>query len=171
MHHGILRRRERLLADLWRHMGKPRRAPAVSAELPWSLQLASHFTYQSGPWSGPIVTRLPAPDPAFGPPTVTLSNGRVVSNPLATPIRFANATHADGQFQLKAMQALNVRIGRTFAIGRGRLETAVDLFNVTNHNADQSVQNGTNQLYSPFYGIGVTRQVPRALQLSARFVF
>ena len=64
-----------------------------------------------------------------------------------------------------------MRIGRTFAIGRGRLETAVDLFNVTNHNADQSVQNGTNQLYSPFYGIGVTRQVPRALQLSARFVF
>jgi len=140
-------------------------------ELPWSLQLAGSFTYQSGPWSGPILTRLSAPDPAFGPPTVTLPNGRVVSNPLATPIRFAYATRDNGQFELKAMQTLNLRIGRTFVIARGRLETAADLFNVTNHDADQSVQNGTNQLYSPFFGIGVTRQFPRALQLSARFVF
>jgi hypothetical protein len=143
----------------------------MSYEIPWGLQLAGSFTYQSGPWSGPILTRLPAPDPAFGPPTVTLPNGRVVSNPLATPIRFAHDTRAEGQFQLKAMQALNVRIGRTVAMARGRLEMAADLFNVTNRDADQSVQNGTNQLYSPFYGVGVTRQFPRALQLSARFVF
>src|SRR5262249_60501019 len=123
-------------------------------ELSWRLQAAASYTYQSGPWTGPILTRLPAPDPAFGPPTVTLPNGRVVSNPLATPIRFAYATRGDGQFQMKAMQALNLRIGRTFVMARGRLETAADLFNRTNHDADQSVQSGTNQLYSPFFCVG-----------------
>lgn len=143
----------------------------VTYELPWDVQVATTYTFQSGPWTGPILMQLPAPDPAFGPPTVALTNGRVVSNPLATPIRFAYATRADGQFQLKAMQMWNLRVGRTFGLPRGRLETAADVFNITNHDADQGVQNGTNQLYSPFYGVGVTRQFPRALQLSARFLF
>src|SRR5262249_31312650 len=64
---------------------------------PWDIILATNYTFESGLWSGPVVTRIPAPDPAFGPPTVTLSNGRVVSNPLATTIRFADATRDDGQ--------------------------------------------------------------------------
>ena len=77
----------------------------------------------------------------------------------------------DGQFRLKAMQMWNVRVGRTFPMPHGRLESAVDVFNVTNHDADQAVQIGTNQLYSPLYGTGVLRQYPRALQLSARYLF
>ena len=64
------------------------------------LVLAANYTLPVRLWSGPIVTRLAAPDPRFGPPTVTLSNGRIVSNPLATTIRFANATRDDGQFTL-----------------------------------------------------------------------
>ena len=122
-------------------------------------------------WSGPILTRLPAPDPAFGPPTVTLPNGRTVSNPLATPIRFAYPTRGDGQFSLGALQIWSLRIGRTFTMRHGRLETAADVFNLTNHDADQALQIGGNQQYNPFFGTGMTRQFPRALQLSARFLF
>jgi hypothetical protein len=143
----------------------------VTYALPWDMQVATTYTFQSGPWSGPIFKQLPAPDPAFGPPTVTLSNGRVVSNPLATPIRFAYDMRKDGQFRLKAMQMWNVRVGRAFPMPHGLLEGAVDVFNLTNHDADQAVQIGTNQLYSPFYGTGITRQFPRALQLSARYTF
>jgi len=143
----------------------------ITYALPWDMQVATTYTYQSGLWSGPILKQLAAPDPAFGPPTVTLSNGRVVSNPLATPVRFAYDTREQGQFQLKAMQIWNIRVGRTFALPHGRLEGAADVFNITNHDADQSVQSGTNQLYSPFYGIGQVRQFPRALQLSARYLF
>jgi hypothetical protein len=143
----------------------------ASAELPWNVQLATSYAFQSGPWSGPILTRLPAADPAFGPATVTLSNGRVVSNPLATPIRFAHETRRDGQFSLPAVHVWNVRVGRTFPIGRWRLETAADVFNVTNHDADQALQIGGNQQYNPFFGTGMTRQFPRALQLSARLLF
>jgi hypothetical protein len=81
------------------------------------------------------VTRLATPDPRFGPPTVTLSNGRVVSNPLATTIRFANATRGDGQFTLPFGHALNLRIGKDVSFGTRRLETALDVFNVANHDA------------------------------------
>src|SRR6266566_7101203 len=63
-----------------------------SALVPWGIRVAPMITYQSGPWSGPIVTRIAAPDPAFGPTSVVLSNGRPVSNPLATTIRFAYPT-------------------------------------------------------------------------------
>jgi len=143
----------------------------ASYQAPWGLQLATTYNFQSGPWSGPILAKLPAADPSFGPPTVTLPNGRVVSNPLATPIRFAYATRADGQFRLPAVHLWNVRVGKTFPLGARRLETDVDLLNVTNHAADQALQIGGNQSYNPFFGTGMTRQFPRAVQLSARFVF
>jgi hypothetical protein len=138
---------------------------------PWDIVLAANYTYQSGVWSGPIVTRLSAPDPRFGPATVTLSNGRVVSNPLATTIRFANPTRDDGQFALPGMHILNLRFGKDVRLAGRRLETAVDLFNLTNHDAFSVLEVGANQTFSPLYGQGRLRQAPRAAQLSARFVF
>jgi hypothetical protein len=138
---------------------------------PRAIVLAANYTYQSGVWSGPIVTRLFAPDPRFGPATVTLSNGRVVSNPLATTIRFANATRDDGQFALPGMHILNLRIGKDVRLAGRRLETAVDLFNLTNHDAFSVLEVGANQTFSPLYGQGRLRQAPRAAQLSVRFVF
>jgi hypothetical protein len=138
---------------------------------PWRLLLAAHYTLQSGPWSGPIVTRLPASDPRYGPATVTLSNGRVVSNPLATPIRFAYPTRGEGQLTLAALHILNVRLGRRLSFGDRRLELALDLLNVTNNGADQSFQLGGNQQYSPFFNRGALRQFPAAAQASARLEF
>lgn len=138
---------------------------------PWGLLFATSYTFQSGVWSGPVVTRLAAADPQFGPGTITLSNGRVVQNPLATTIRFLGPTRSDGQFTLPNLHILNLRIGRDTAILGGRLTTAIDFFNVTNHDADQAFLSGANQLYNPSYGLGRDRQLPRAVQLSCRFTF
>jgi len=138
---------------------------------PWDFVLATNYTYQSGLWSGPILTRLAAPDPRFGPPTVTLSNGRIVSNPLATTIRFANATRDDGQFTLPATHELNLRIGKDLRFGARRVETALDIFNVTNHGAFYLLAPGANQTFNPLYGQGQQRQAPRAAQISVRVVF
>lgn len=55
---------------------------AGSYSLPKELVISSNFNFLAGPYSRPIVQYLAAPDPAFGPTTLTLSNGRVVSNPL-----------------------------------------------------------------------------------------
>jgi carboxypeptidase family protein/TonB-dependent receptor-like protein len=147
---------------------------------PWGLLLASNIAVLSGPYSGPIVTRLSAADPQFGPPTVTLSNGRVVSNPLATTIRFAFPTRGEGQIKAPNLILWNIRVGRDFAFGASRrLTVAFDLINLMNRDADQQFQTGGNQLYNTTnYAIapdgsfrGQTRQAPRSGQLSFRFLF
>jgi hypothetical protein len=140
-------------------------------DLPYGIVLATNYTYQSGPYSGPIVTRIAAADPQFGPATVTLSNGRVVSNPLATLIRFAELTRGDGQLQLDGLHIWNARIGRDFRFGTQKFELAVDIFNVTNADTDQSYRNGANQTFSPNYRLGQTRQLPRSARLWLRYSF
>jgi hypothetical protein len=131
---------------------------------PWKLLLAANYTFQSGIWSGPIVTRLAAPDPAFGPPTVTLSNGRIVSNPLATPIRFAYDTRGDGQLKTPNLHALNLRVGHRFALRRLSLDVDLDLYNVTNNGADLSFDIDSTLTYSPTFGNTAFRQLPRSGQ-------
>jgi hypothetical protein len=138
---------------------------------PWGLLLAANYTIQSGIYSGPVVTRIPAADPAFGPSTVTLSNGRVVSNPLATVIRFANPTRGDGQLRTPRFNVLNLRVGRRFALARAKLEASLDLFNLTNNGADLSFQFGANQTYNVLYGTTTYRQLPRSAQFQLRASF
>jgi hypothetical protein len=151
----------------WRtHLGDV----AAAFEAPWGLQLATHYKFQSGPWSGPILA-LSSPDPAFGPPTVELSNGRVVTNPLDSPVRFAFPTREEGQFRLPALHLWSLRAGRTFDLGGHRFGVALDLLNVTNHGADQAFQFGGNEEFSPSFRQGGNRQFPRAAQLSARWEF
>ena len=145
---------------------------------PWNLIFASTISAQSGLLTGPVVTRIAAADPRFGPPTVQLSNGRVVSNPLATTIRFANANRGDGQVEGPAIASWNARAGRDFRIGSRRVEAALDVFNITNRGAVQSFLGGGYQTYSPNFArradgtfIGSSVQPPRSAQLTVRFVF
>ncbi|HEX3703234.1 MAG TPA: TonB-dependent receptor [Vicinamibacterales bacterium] len=138
---------------------------------PWALILSGSYTFQSGTWGGPIVSQLSKSDPAFGPPTVTLSNGRVVSNPLATLVRFAYANRGDGQLHTPALNALNLRAGRRFELGRAKADASLDVFNVTNNGADQGFNVGSNQTYNPQYGTTTFRQLPRSAQVVLRITF
>jgi hypothetical protein len=144
---------------------------AVAANGPWGLLLSTSYTFQSGMWGGPIVTRLAAADPAFGPPTVRLSNGRVVTNPLSTVIRFAYPTRGDGQQRTPNLHVLNLRVGRRFTFHRIKLDPGLDVFNVTNHDADLGFEFGGNQTYNPLFGHTVDRQLPRSAQLVLRVAF
>jgi hypothetical protein len=144
---------------------------AVAVTAPWGVILATNYTFQSGTWSGPIITRIAAADPAFGPPTVTLSNGRVVSNPLATTLRFAYPTRGDGQLRTPNLHALNLRAGRRFAFRRLKLDASLDVFNVTNHGADLGFEFLGNQTFNPLFGHTIDRQLPRSAQLVLRAAF
>jgi hypothetical protein len=137
----------------------------------WGISLATNYTFQSGIWSGPVVTRLNAADPAFGPATVRLSNGRVVSNPLATTIRFANPTRGDNQLRTPRFQAWNVRVGRRFVLRSAKIDASLDLFNLTNNDADLGFQSGANQTYNSLYGTMTFRQLPRSAQITVRTTF
>ncbi len=138
---------------------------------PWALLIAADLTIQSGIFSGPVVTRVAAADPTFGPATVTLSNGRVVTNPLATVIRFAGATRGDNQLTTPVYSALNLRVGRRFAFPRLKFDAALDVFNITNNGADLSFQSGANQTYNVLYGTTTFRQLPRSAQIQLRASF
>ena len=150
-----------------------------SYHAPWGFQVGSNVVLLSGPYGGPIVTRIAAADPQFGPSTVTLSNGRTVSNPLATTVRFAFPTRGEGQIKAPNLIFWNMRVGRELKVGTQRLVIGVDVLNVTNHGADQQFQTGGNQLYNTTnYAIapdgtfrGQTRQAPRSAQISVRYVF
>jgi hypothetical protein len=144
---------------------------AIAAEALWRITLAANYTFQSGTWSGPIVTKVGAPDPAFGPATLTLSNGRVVSNPLATTIRFAFPTRGDGQLRTPDLHTLNLRVGRRFGLRRVTLDAGLDVFNVTNHGADLGFQFLANETFNPQYGTTIDRQLPRSAQLVVRASF
>jgi hypothetical protein len=144
---------------------------AASAELRWQIRLASVYTFQSGVWSGPIVRRLTAGDPSFGPATVTLPNGRLVTNPLSTVVRFANATAGEGQFTSDGVHTWNIRIGRQFSRGRWRLEPALDVLNVVNAAAFQQFMGGANDQSSPNYRRQTSLQVPRQAMFSLRLDF
>lgn len=139
---------------------------------PARLVIAGSYVLQSGAYGGPVVTRIAAPDPQFGPPTVRLAIGRVVSNPLATTIRFAYANRGEGQLKLPALQILNLRVGRQFSLARAiGLELALDVFNVLNGDADQAFQSGANQLFSANYAGASSRQSPRSFRIYTRLAF
>jgi hypothetical protein len=144
----------------------------ATVSMPWGIIAALNYSYQSGAYSGPMVTRIAAADPQFGPSTVTLSNGRRVSNPLATTIRFAYPTRGDDQLQLDPLKNLNLRIGYDLKLLASRqIQLAMDIFNLTNQGAYEQWLSGANQLYSPNLGLGRALQFPRVFQFSARFNF
>jgi hypothetical protein len=145
---------------------------AVVWRAPWRLQAAASFTVQSGAWSGPIVTRLAAPDPSVGPPMVRLSTGRMVSNPLATTIRFAYDTRAEGQLQAPPLGICNVRVGRIVYSGRNAaLNLSVDIFNLFNAGTRTTFAPSANQLYSAAFGSLSNLQPPRAARLLVSVTF
>ena len=157
-----------------------------SYDLRGGVTVASNYVFLTGPWTGPIITRVAAADPKFGPPTLTLSNGRVVSNPLATVLRFAYATRGEGQVHSPNLQTLNARVSRNFTLGTYRLNASFSVLNVLNAAADQeflggsvtTANSGSNQLYSPNFAYapdgtfrGQNRQAARAAQVILRFEF
>jgi hypothetical protein len=151
---------------------------AVSYQAPWRMAVATNISLLSGAWSGPIVKTLSASDPQFGPSTLTLANGRVVSNPLATTFRFANATRDDGQIEATNLFIWNARIGRTLKFGTNTIQANLDVFNLLNRGSDQQFLTGGNQIGSANYAIkadgsfnGQSRQFSRSAQVSFRVQF
>ncbi len=141
---------------------------------PYGIIVTGNFTLQAGPWSGPILERLPAGDPAFGPPTVTNPiTGNVETNPLSTRVRFKFDTRNEGQEKLPNPMYLNFRVGKEFTItGDHRVEVAVDMFNLLNwSNFQQYTYNGANETWNPNYLAGRSMQAARVFQVVLNYRF
>ena len=149
-----------LLADL-------RARVLAAAQEAAGMQL---MTMTSGNFSAPVTTTLPGPDPQYGPASMTLSNGRVVPNPLATTTRLVGP-RGDNVLQTPTVHRLNLRFGKEFRItGTQTFDFNVDVFNVTNNGAPLFFR-ATNDT-SPFFGqFTSTTQAPRAAQVSVVYRF
>ena len=111
-------------ADTGARRGRSTRSASAASYLaPWGLVFAGNYSCSRGPYSGPVVTRIAAPDPAFGPPTLRLSNGRLVSNPLATTVRFAYPTEVKTD-QGAHTDTVNVRAVKSIQFGGGTGSTS-----------------------------------------------
>lgn len=146
-------------------------AIAASYIGPGGIAMAATYRVQSGPWSGPILTMV-EPDPRFGPPVIEIS-GRNIPNPdpRATTLRFAYQTRGEGQLRLPAVHEMNVRIGLRRTTRWGRLEPALDVYNVANAAGSISWASGANEMFNPNFGRPYRKQAPRSASVSLRFVF
>src|SRR5262249_15281402 len=147
---------------------------------PWKINIGASYVVQAGGFVGPVITRLAAADPVFGPATVRLPNGTTQSNPLATTIRFcgaaalpcsSNPIRSDGQTRNDTAKYLQLKVGRTFKWNGTSFEPALNLFNVFNTGAYTQWDTGANRLYSSTYLAVFNRHPPRAVQLSFAFKF
>jgi hypothetical protein len=144
---------------------------SVVYNLPWDLQTGVHWVYQSGPYTGPIVTRIAAADPRFGPTSVTLSNGRVVTNPLSTTIRYNFATRGEGQVKADPRKEFNLKFTKKFRFSRYRIEGGIGIYNVLNNGTIERYASDAGQLYSPNYLGYEGYQPPRSMDLTVKFQF
>jgi hypothetical protein len=140
---------------------------------PWGLNIAGSYVIQAGGWTGKIMTTIAAPNPVFGPSTVTLANGTTQPNPLATTFRFYCATRSDCQPINDTDRFLQLHVGRVFKTFRDQtFEPAINIFNTFNTGAYQQWNTGANDIYSPSVYLGVfNRQPPRAFQLTIKYRF
>ena len=145
-----------------------------SVYLPYRFTAAIIFSYQSGAFGGALIKDLAATDPevsAHGPRTLTLSNGRVVNNPLFTTRRLVGPRN-DGQLQLGNIPRLNLRFGKEFHFKEHHMiEGNVDFFNITNDGTQLFFTNGTNTSLTTFGLKQSTVQGPFGAQLSVRYRF
>ena len=142
---------------------------------PWHVSIGASYVIQAGGYVGPVITRLAAADPVFGPATVRLADGSTQSNPLATTIRFcgsgslpcaADPIRSDGQTINDTARYLQLKVGRVFKLDTISFEPAINIFNVFNTGAYTQWDTGANRLYSSTYLAVFNRHPPRAFQLS-----
>jgi|GEM_PF-2467145 len=137
---------------------------------PFGITIGASHLYQMGQYSGPIFTLIPAsqvPHPA----TVRLSNGRTVSNPLATRTRFFHRTRDEGQFTAPSLNVLNLRVGKRFKLEKHGFEAAVQIFNLFNQGEDLFFNTPVLVEGQPSTITRRLTQAPRAGQITLRWEF
>jgi hypothetical protein len=147
---------------------------------PKGIVVSSSYTIVGGPYTGPILRQLAANDPdvlQYGPArfrgqTPVASGGQ--ANPLATRIRFLNATRSEGQQALPYVHTVNIKLGYRLALAGSRhVQLGLNVFNLLNSGRfTEWHRSGANLSYNPtFYLQQDNQQTSRAAQFDAVFRF
>lgn len=137
---------------------------------PYGLNVAGNVTIQAGPWSGAILSQLPANDPSlavFGPATFRLANGTTAANPLATRNRYVFSNRGEGQFQAPTITTVGLKVGKIINISRYQFEVAGNIVNLLNAgDYTQFNYNSAYQSWSSNFLLMRNQQPARAFQLT-----
>jgi len=160
-------------ADATNNWVTPRHQARASSyvRLAYGLQLSGLYTFTAGPHSDILTGLVPLNSTA---PTITLSNGRTVSDPFWTGAS-ANAfprARRRGVDMLVAdnVHLVNLRVQKSFELGLGRkLELSADGFNLFNSDAAFGFLSADER--SANFGVKTNFVQPRAGQLGVRIVF
>jgi outer membrane receptor for ferrienterochelin and colicin len=138
--------------------------------LPLGLAAGVTYFFQMGQYSGAVLTLIPQGSVPH-PRVVTLSNGRVVLNPLATNTRFFYPTRDQGQLQLPSINELNLRITKRLRRGGHTLEAGLEVFNLFNRATPRAFEAPIVTAGQPaLFGLTYP-QAPRAGMITARWAF
>jgi hypothetical protein len=146
---------------------------------PKGVVVSGSYTAVGGPWTGPILTQLPANHPdvtRFGPARVVNPQTRAsFANPLATRIRFLYPTRGEGQAGLPYVHTVNLKLGYRLHLpgGRQHVQIGANIFNLMNAGRyTEWHRSGANLSYNPnFYLVQDNQQTSRAYQIDIAYRF
>ncbi len=139
---------------------------------PLNLVVSGSVTAGRTFWTGPIVDRIAAADPQFGPARITLANGTTTPNPLATTIRFAYPTRTEGFVPTAILWPVGLKIARDFKVTeKQKLQFGLNILNLFNEGDFYQFASGSNQKYSPNFLTYRSQQPARAFQALMKYNF
>jgi Carboxypeptidase regulatory-like domain/TonB dependent receptor len=145
---------------------------------PRGVIVSGSYTAVGGPWTGPILTQLPANSPEvtrFGPSNVVNpETGARFANPLATRIRFLYPTRGEGQEGLPYVHTVNMKLGYRINLSdRQYVQFGANIYNVMNAGRyTEWHRSGANLSYNPtFYLVQDNQQTSRAYQVDITYRF
>jgi hypothetical protein len=140
---------------------------------PWGISVAATYDVTSGPYSGAILTQVPASQTTqYGPALVNVVGGRQ-PNPLATVFRFEYPTREDGQVEGPPIALFNLKVGKRIRLGGTRqVEVATNIYNVFNSTNSWLLNYyGGSFNFNPNFLQPFVRANPRAANLFVVFRF
>jgi hypothetical protein len=137
-----------------------------SYTLPWDLTAGVYWSMFSDIYLLDTYQELPAGTPA---PRVTLSNGRVVNDPLFNPVRLVAPPSEKVGRKIGGTELLNFQLQKVFRYRAQQFRVTALLFNALN--ADTRLNYASSNINNPNYNVLSGVQRPRAGQLSIGWEF
>jgi hypothetical protein len=137
-----------------------------SYTFPWDITAGVYYGYFSDSIVYDTFQALPAGAPA---PRVTLSNGRVVNDPLFNPVRLVAPPSEKVGREIGGTSLFNFQLQKGFTVGEQRFKLTAMVYNLPNA-AERTGYLSTN-IDNPNYNRLSSAQRPRAGQLSLGWEF
>ena len=137
-----------------------------SYTFPWDITAGVYWSMFSDTYLLDTYQELPA---GTAPPRITLSNGRVINDPLFNPVRLVAPPSEKVGRKIGGTELLNVQLQKGFRYKSQQFRITALIFNALN--ADTRLNYASSNIDNPNYNVLTGVQRPRAGQLSIGWEF